>query len=217
MLPLAFAPESGRPFRLLCLGAHCDDIAIGCGGTILKLLGAIPGASVRWLTLTGSPRRHEEERNAAEALLAGAAKRRVETHGYREGFLPAQWGAVKEEFERLKAEFEPNLILTHTRHDVHQDHRVVAELTWNTFRDHLVLEYEIAKFEGDLGHPNLFVPLTAAAAEAKTAAVIGCYPSQRDRESPDERALMGLMRIRGVECNAPSGWAEAFHVRKMVV
>ena len=214
MLPLMFDPQ---PPRLLCLGAHCDDIEIGCGATILRLLESWPGASVRWVVFSGSALRQQEARAAAESLLAKAGERQIEMLSHRESYLPQCWAAVKEDFERIKAEFQPTLILTHTREDHHQDHRVVSELTWNTFRDHLVWEYEIPKYEGDLGNPNLFVPITRSQAEAKVAVLMRCFESQQKRSWFDPTTFLGLMRLRGVGCNAPSGYAEAFTVRKMVV
>lgn len=217
MLPLGLTLAGGQTLRLLCLGAHCDDIEIGCGGTVLRLLEAFPGASVRWVVFTGSPQRRAEAQASAQALLAMAGDARIELRSFRESFLPQAWGAVKEEFERIKAEFEPTLVLTHAGNDHHQDHRVVAELTWNTFRDHLVLEYEIPKYEGDIGNPNLFVPVTAAQAEAKVTTLMKCFASQRRRAWFDPATFLGLMRLRGVGCNAPSGYAEAFTVRKMVL
>lgn len=217
MHPLSLDLKGGQPLRLLCLGAHCDDIEIGCGATVLKLLDSWPGAQVRWVVFTGSGGRQAEARTAANAVLAAAGEARVDLRSYRESFLPQAWGAVKEEFERLKAEFAPTLILTHAVTDHHQDHRVVAELTWNTFRDHLVLEYEIPKFEGDIGNPNLFVPVTRDHAQAKVATLMECFASQRARPWFDPATFLGLMRLRGIGCNAPSGYAEAFTVRKMVM
>lgn len=215
MLPLHLAPAA--PFRLLCLGAHCDDIEIGCGGTVLRLLEAIPGAMVRWVVFTGSAPRHAEARRGAEAMLTQAGQCRIELLSHRESFLPQAWGSVKEEFERIKLDFDPSLVLCHAREDVHQDHRLIAELAWNTFRDHLIWEYEIPKYESDMGHPNLFVPLSRAQAEAKVAVLTGCFESQRRRSWFDEETFRGLMRLRGIGCNAASGYAEAFTVRKMVV
>ncbi|CAA7625513.1 PIG-L deacetylase family protein [Magnetospirillum sp. UT-4] len=214
MLPLAL--PSG-PLRLLCLGAHCDDIEIGCGGTVLRLLEANPGAEVTWVVFTGSTTRRDEAAAAAEIFLARAGERRMEFNSYRESFLPQAWGAVKEDFERIKRLARPTLVLTHCRHDDHQDHRLLAELSWNTFRDHLILEYEIPKYEGDLGNPNLFVPLDRDHAEAKITNLMRCFASQRARAWFDPETFRGLMRLRGVGCNAPSGMAEAFTVRKMVV
>lgn len=215
MLPLLL--DRSRPLKLLCLGAHCDDIEIGCGGTVLKLLAEHPGAQVRWVVFTGSAQRHDEAGIAAERFLAGAAERRVELLSYRESFLPQAWGSIKEEFERIKLEFAPGLVLTHARQDWHQDHRIVSELTWNTFRDHLIWEYEIPKYEGDLGNPNLFVPLDRPQAEAKVAHLNACFASQHRRAWFDETTFFGLMRLRGVGCNAPSGYAEAFTARKLVL
>lgn len=217
MFPLGLDLKGGQGLRLLCLGAHCDDIEIGCGATVLKLLESCPGAQVRWVVFTGSPVRQAETRAAAARLLSAAGDARVELLSHRESFLPQAWGAVKEEFERLKAEFAPTLILTHALKDSHQDHRVVAELTWNTFRDHLVLEYEIPKYEGDIGNPNLFVPVTGGQTETKVSTLMDCFTSQHSRAWFDPATFLGLMRLRGLGCNAPSGYAEAFTVRKMVL
>lgn len=204
-----------QPFRVLCLGAHCDDIEIGCGATMLRLAATVPNLRVRWVTFSGSARRQDEARRAADLFLAGVDERRVDLHGFRESFLPMQWGAVKEVFERIKADFQPSLVFTHLKTDAHQDHRVVSELTWNTFRDHLILEYEIPKYEGDLDNPNLFVPVDRIQAERKVAAVLSCFQSQHGRPWFDESTFLGLLRLRGVACNA--GFAEGFHARKMVV
>ncbi|MBI5165210.1 MAG: PIG-L family deacetylase [Magnetospirillum sp.] len=217
MLPLRVAPDPTRPFRLLCLGAHADDIEIGCGGTVLQLLETLPGVEVRWVVFTGTPTRHAEARASAELFLTRAAASRVDLLSFGESFLPQQWGAVKEAFEHLKADFPPSLILTHALGDAHQDHRTLAELTWNTFRDHLVWEYEIPKYDGDLGNPTLFVPLSAPQVETKVGALLRCFASQRQRAWFDEATFRGLMRLRGMACNAPSGYAEGFTVRKIVV
>lgn len=217
MLSLGLEPKAGQPLRLLCLGAHCDDIEIGCGATVLTLLERHPGTRVRWVVFTGSNLRQAEARAAAEAFLAQAGESRVELHAFRESFLPQAWGAVKEEFERLKADFAPSLILTHALADHHQDHRVVAELTWNTFRDHLVLEYEIPKYEGDIGNPNLFVPVGRAQAETKVGILDRCFASQKSRTWFDPATFLGLMRLRGIGCNAQSGYAEAYTARKLVL
>lgn len=217
MHTLGLGMQGGQTLRLLCLGAHCDDIEIGCGATVLRLLEACPGASVRWVVFTGSAQRQAEARAAAATLLAAAGDARIDLLSFRESFLPQAWGPVKEEFERLKAEFAPTLILTHAGHDHHQDHRVVSELTWNTFRDHLVLEYEIPKYEGDIGNPNLFVPVSRAQAETKVAALMECFVSQRTRAWFDPATFLGLMRLRGIGCNAPSGYAEAFTARKLTI
>jgi LmbE family N-acetylglucosaminyl deacetylase len=206
-----------RPLRLLCLGAHCDDIEIGCGGTILRLLHAMPEAEIRWVVMTGSAERRDEAAAAADAFLAGASSREIELHDFRESFLPQHWGAVKDEIERLKADFQPSVILTHRCDDAHQDHRLLGELAWNTFRDHLILEYEIPKYDGDVGRPNLFVPLTDEIATRKVALLQTHFASQRRRAWFDDRTFFALMRLRGMECNAPDGWAEGFTARKVVV
>jgi len=169
------------------------------------------------VVFTGSSLRQAEARAAAERFLAGAEEVRVDLLSFRESFLPQAWGAVKEEFERLKAEFPPSLVLTHSTTDHHQDHRVVAELTWNTFRDHLVLEYEIPKYEGDIGNPNLFVPVERAHAETKVETLARCFASQKSRTWFDPTTFLGMMRLRGIGCNSPSGYAEAFTARKLLL
>jgi LmbE family N-acetylglucosaminyl deacetylase len=200
--------------RLLCLGAHCDDIEIGCGGTVLSLAAAVPGLAVRWVVFTSNDERRREALACAERFLRGT-RAEVVVHAYRDAFLPYD-PAVKEEFERLKA-FAPDLVLTHFRGDAHQDHRLVAELTWNTFRRHLILEYEIPKYDGDLGAPSVFVPLDPAVAEDKVRHVLECYKSQADRPWFSRDVFMALMRLRAVEANAGSDAVEAFYARKLVL
>jgi LmbE family N-acetylglucosaminyl deacetylase len=202
--------------RLLCLGAHSDDIEIGCGGTLLRLLGRASEVHVRWVVLSGTGERGAEAVESAERLLEGAASLEVRTLGFRDGFFPDEWADVKEAVEDLKGS-DPDLVFTHFGGDRHQDHRVVSELTWNTFRDHLILEYEIPKWDGDLGRPSLYVPLDAAVADAKVAHLISSFPSQREKHWYDEEVFRGLLRLRGLECNAPAGYAEAFHARKVVL
>jgi len=216
MLGLAFA-DPPRPFRLLCLGAHADDIEIGCGGIVLRLLAEQPEIEVRWVVFTGNAARAAEARASAAAFLARAASPRVELHAFRDGFLPWQGAEVKEAFERLKTDFAPSLVLTHALEDAHQDHRLVAELTHNTFRDHLILEYEIPKRDGDLGNPSLLVPLAEETARRKAGMVIRHFPSQRPRLWFREETFLALMRLRGAFSGAPSGFAEGFHCRKMIL
>jgi LmbE family N-acetylglucosaminyl deacetylase len=184
---------------------------------VRHLIAGDPRAEVRWVVFTGSPQRHAEARASAAALLAPAAQAEIQLHAFRESYLPQQWGGVKEEMQRIKVDFDPTLILTHRKEDHHQDHRLVAELTWNAFRDHLVLEYEIPKYEGDLGNPNLFVPVTREAAERKVDGLLRHFTSQKSRVWFEEASFLALMRLRGMGCNAPSGYAEAFHVRKLVM
>jgi LmbE family N-acetylglucosaminyl deacetylase len=216
MLPLQLA-SGDQPLRLLCLGAHADDIEIGCGGTLQRLLVERPDTVVRWCVFSAdAPRRAEAEASAGDYLGALRARAIVTVHDFREGFFPAEIAAIKEEFERLKGAFRPGLILTHFRDDLHQDHRVLSELTYNTFRDHLIWEYEILKYDGDLGNPNLFLPLDEAHCRRKVAGLLDRFATQRERVWFTADAFMAVMRLRGVGCHAPSGFAEAFYCRKAV-
>jgi len=208
---------TGGPKRVLALGAHCDDIEIGCGGTLLRLLDEHPDVEVRWVAFCSNPAREEEARASAAAFLRGAAKSTIVVHAFRDGYLPYLGAAVKDEFEALKRAFTPDLILTHHRHDLHQDHRIVCELTWNTWRDHMILEYEIPKYDGDLGVPNFFAPLPAATLERKIALVLQHFPTQAGRPWFTADLFRALARIRGMECVAPEGVAEAFYCRKAVL
>ena len=210
------------PLSILCLGAHCDDIEIGCGGTLLRLLAERPGSTVTWAALASSPEREREARGSATEFLAGAARADVTVEHFRDGYFPAQFAEIKDFFETKRREMNeagvrPDLILTHHRADRHQDHRTIAELTWNTFRDHLIAEYEIAKYEGDLGHPNLFVPLAEETARRKIALLLRHYQSQGKRSWFRAETFEAVLRLRAVECNAPEGFAEAFHVSKLVI
>ena len=205
-----------RVKRLLCLGAHCDDIEIGAGGTILHLAKANPEIEVKWVVFGGeNPERVEEARRSAEVFLAGTStKSDIVIHGFRDGFFPFQGELIKETFEDLKTSFAPDLILTHHDDDRHQDHRLVSQLTWNTWRDHMILEYEIMKYDGDLGRPNVFVPLSQDVCQDKIGSLLEVFPSQAKRQWFNEEAFWSLLRLRGIECNAPSRLAEAFFVRK---
>lgn len=206
---------AGQIRTVLCLGAHCDDIEIGAAGLMMSLIEHNPGIEVHWHVFGGTGERAAETRNAAAVLLDGAARSEVEISDFRNSYFPAQVAAIKDEVEKLKLSLRPDLVLTHCRDDLHQDHRVVNELTWNAFRDHLLLEYEIPKYDGDLGRPNFYVPLTEPVARRKVDTLMECFVSQRERHwfAPD--LFMALMRVRGMECNSPSGLAEAFHVRKI--
>lgn len=217
MIGLGLPDLGGRPLKLLCLGAHCDDIEIGAGATVLRLLRDNPGAEVLWVIFSSNEARKTEARACAERLLAGAGKQDIRILEFRDGFLPYAGVAVKEAFEALKLEFVPDLILTHYRHDLHQDHRQVNELTWNTWRNHLILEYEIPKWDGDMGIPNFFMPIAEADLDAKIAALLDCYASQRGKSWFTEDTFRALPRLRGMECASPSRFAEAFHCRKAVL
>lgn len=207
----------GEDVRLaLCLGAHCDDIEIGCGGALWSLARKHPQMEFVIAVFASDDARERETRAAIERIL-GAAKYQLVMHRYRDGFFPAEWAAVKNSFEALKALGSPDVVLTHQGNDRHQDHRIISELTWNTFRNHLVLEYEIPKYDGDLGQPNAYMPLTAEAVEQKIAILMSSFPSQAGKRWFTDSLFRGLMRIRGMECNSPSGYAEAFYARKMLL
>ncbi len=222
---LRLSPPSGRPLRVLAIGAHADDIEIGAGGTVLRLAAEHPGLEVHWVVLSAVGERAAEARASAEAFLAGVGGvggvggAHVAVHELAESYFPAAWAQVKAVIQGLEA-IDPDLVLTHHRADRHQDHRTVAELTWNSFRRQLVLEYEIPKYEGDLadqGQPNLFVTLDEVVARRKVALLLEGFPSQAGRHWFDADTFLGLMRIRGVECAAPSRYAEAFHAAKVVL
>jgi LmbE family N-acetylglucosaminyl deacetylase len=212
MLRLSLPTDA--PPTLLCLGAHSDDIEIGCGGTLLTLLERHPGARVHWVVFSARGERAEEARAAAKRFLATAGTAEVTLHTFRDGFFPTEFAAIKEVFEGLKA-VKPDLVLTHRRLDHHQDHRTLAELTWNTFRSHLVLEYEVPKYDPDLGNPNLFVPLAREVAEAKVSELMAQFGTQRSRAWFTPDTFLGLMRLRGVQCASPTGLAEGFFAHKL--
>ncbi|MDT8340401.1 MAG: PIG-L deacetylase family protein [Longimicrobiales bacterium] len=207
----------GRPPRLLFLGAHSDDIEIGCGATAMGLMERFPECEVRWVVFSGQEVREGEARHAARQILGDGIRAQVEVLNFRDGFFPAQWAEVKARFEDLKGAFEPDLVFSHRGDDRHQDHRMVSELTWNTFRDHLILEYEIPKYDGDLGQPNVFVPVSEHHRRQKVELLMAAFGSQRPKTWFSESTFEGLMRIRGVECASPTGYAEGFYARKVTL
>lgn len=215
MLPLAFGVLD-EPATVLCIGAHCDDIEIGCGGALVRLAREHPSARFVWAVFAGEPRRERESRGAA-ASLVGEGRLEFRQFGFRESYFPSQSDRVKDAFESLKSSVSPALIFTHRLEDRHQDHRTLAELCWNTFRSHLILEYEIPKYEGDLGQPNFFVPLAESDLDHKVATLMRSFPSQHARAWFTPETFRALARIRGIECAADSGYAEAFHARKICV
>ena len=217
MLKLEFCQPKVRPLNILCLGAHSDDIEIGCGGTILKLLSSNSAANVFWLVLGAAGDREKEAHTSAERFLAGAVGRKIVVKGFRDSFFPYIGAEIKEYFEQIKKEISPDVIFTHCRHDLHQDHRLASELTWNTFRDHLIMEYEIIKYDGDLGVPNAFVHLDEAHAIQKVKNILEVFRTQGSRSWFTEDAFMSIMRIRGLESNAPGKFAEGFYCRKLVI
>jgi len=203
--------------RVLCLGAHSDDIEIGCGGTLLQLTEEEQPVEVTWVVFSGEGPREEEARASARAVLARAKSAQIEIEHFRDGFFPAQSAEIKERFEALKKRVQPDLIFTHYRNDLHQDHRLIGELTWNTFRDHVILEYEVPKYDGDFGSPNVFVPLDASRCRRKIELLMTHFASQRDRRWFSEDLFLAALRLRGMEANAPDGYAEAFYGRKVVL
>lgn len=217
MISFAFGQTRPALQRLLCLGAHSDDIEIGAGGTILTLLAANPSLEITWVVFSGSGPRAGEAQRSAEAFLAGAKSPRVVLRDYRDGFFPYQGAEIKETFEELKASPAPDLVLTHFRRDLHQDHRTLSELTRNTFRDHAILEYEIPKYDGDMGQPNVYVRLTPEVVQRKVDVLLECFATQRNKRWFTDDLFRGHMRIRGMECNSPSTYAEAFHGHKLVL
>ena len=216
MIKLSFGDSAEGPATVLCLGAHCDDIEIGCGGAVLRLLDRYPQAKIWWIVFSGNDLREQEARASAGDFLKAAQDPQVMIKRFRNGFFPSVMADIKEFFEELKGQVSPDLIFTHFRDDLHQDHRTIAELTWNTFRDHMILEYEIPKYDGGLGSPNVFVPLDDAHRMAKVQSLMSRFASQRDKPWFTPETFDGLARLRGVECNAPSGYAEAFYCRKAV-
>jgi LmbE family N-acetylglucosaminyl deacetylase len=202
---------------VLCLGAHADDIEIGCGGTILRLLEENPGLEVHWVVLSAPGVRAQEARDSADLLLEAAGRTDVRIADFEETFFPYLGRGIKDYVAKLGSEIAPDLVLTHWRDDFHQDHRVVSELTWNTFRDHLILEYEIPKWDGDMGRPNLFVSLGDSLCGRKVGHILGAFPSQAGKDWFTKEVFWGLLRLRGMEARSQSGYAEAFHCRKLVL
>ena len=216
MLNLSLA-KCGPTLQVLCVGAHSDDIEIGCSGTVLTLLEGRPGVEVTWVVFSAEGRRGDEALRSADRLLAPAGTRSVVLKAFRDGFFPFQGAEIKEAFEDLKGKVSPDVIFTHHRGDLHQDHRVISELTWNTFRNHMILEYEIPKYDGDLVSPNVYVHLTEAVCRRKISNLLETFSTQEGRHWFSEDLFRSLMRLRGMESRAPEGLAEGFHSRKLVL
>jgi LmbE family N-acetylglucosaminyl deacetylase len=213
MLRFEIPRRPKQPLRILCLGAHSDDIEIGCGGTLLHLLEG-RAVEIDWVVFSGSPVRAREARGSARELARGARSLRIATRRFRDGFFPSQTTRIKEDFERLKRRPSPDVVFCPWRGDAHQDHRLLSELAGNTFRDHLVLEYEIPKYDGDLGSPNLYVPLAEKTVRRKIEHLMGAFPSQARNQWFDREAFRAILRLRGIESNSPSRFAEGFYCRK---
>ena len=214
MKPLQFAGAGDR-LSVLCLGAHSDDIEIGVGATLLSMMARGVRLEVQWCVLSGADERENEARASAADFLSTAARADIEIMAFRDGFFPEQGEAIKSWFEVLKTRANPDLILTHRRDDAHQDHRQVCQLTWNTFRDHFILEYEIPKWDGDMGQPNTYVPIAAGILQRKIDLLIAHFGTQRSKQWFDPETFLGLARLRGMECAAPERYAEAFVARKL--
>jgi LmbE family N-acetylglucosaminyl deacetylase len=215
--PLFLGAGETTPYKALAIGAHADDIEVGCGGTILRLIQAGVLLEICWVVLSADSEREAEARASARAFVSGVESQRFIAGGFRNGFLPYGGGEVKDFFESLKTEFVPDVIFTHQRADLHQDHRLTSELTWNTFRDHLILEYEVPKYDGDLGAPNMFVELSESLCRRKIEQLLEHFSSQREKRWFREELFRGLLRLRGMECNAQSTYAEAFYCRKALL
>lgn len=208
---------AGDQLSVLCLGAHSDDIEIGAGATLLSLIARGVRLEVQWCVLSGAGERESEARASAAEFLSKATSSRVEVMPFRDGFFPEQGEAIKSWFEALKRRVNPDVIFTHRRDDAHQDHRQLSRLTWNTFRDHCILEYEIPKWDGDLGRPSLYVPISATVLQHKIDLLTKHFATQRSSHWFDPETFRGLARLRGMECRAAERYAEAFFVHKLIM
>lgn len=215
MLGVTLERRDYSPLRVLCLGAHCDDLEIGCGATVLKLIARDPATEFRWVVFGSTEERASEALQSARQFLNNAKEKEITVKDFRDGFFPYLGYAIKEYFEELKRAFSPDLIFTHYRHDLHQDHRLISELTWNTFRDHLILEYEIPKFDGDLGSPNCFVHLDDVTCRRKVDLIIDCFQTQKNKQWFTADTFFSLLRLRGIEAGASVRYAEGFYCRKL--
>jgi LmbE family N-acetylglucosaminyl deacetylase len=204
-------------FKILLLGAHSDDIEIGCGGTILRLAQENPEVGIDWIVFSAKGDRNGEAWSSANAFLSTVKHKRIIIQEFRDGFFPYSGGEIKDYFEQMKLNISPDLIFTHYRHDLHQDHRIISDLTWNTFRNHLILEYEIPKFDGDLGSPNFFVPLDHVTCQTKIGYLLDHFKTQENKDWFTEETFSSILRLRGIESKAPDKYAEAFYCRKMVL
>lgn len=217
MRSLSLAGDAAFPLQILCLGAHSDDIEIGCGGTILRLVQEYPNSVFHWVVFSAIGVREAEAKHAASQFVPDGRLKGPLLKSFSDAFMPFMGAEVKGVFEELKKAVSPDLIFTHYGKDAHQDHRLLAELTWNTFRDHMILEYEIPKYDGDLGQPGVFVPLDAETSQKKVQCVLETFQSQRHKRWFQSETFFSLMRLRGMECNSPSGFAEAFYCRKLTL
>jgi len=216
MLKIEFPDKKNSPYQILCLGAHSDDIEIGCGGTLLKMLQEFHNLSIFWIVFSAVEQRKIESIQSANVLLKTAKSKDIVIHNYKEAYFPYLGDKIKNYFEKLKNIVSPDIIFTHYRNDAHQDHRLISELTWNTFRNHLILEYEIPKYDGDFGTPNFFVFLNEQLCETKINHLFFNFKTQEKKHWFDRDLFLAILRLRGIESNAPEKFAEAFYCRKMV-
>ncbi|MCI0557378.1 MAG: PIG-L family deacetylase [Nitrososphaera sp.] len=217
MITLKLGCNKEEPKEFLLIGAHCDDIEIGCGGVVLRLAKAHSQITLHWVVFSSNEQRAAEARDSADLFLANVLNKTVTIKDFRNGYFPYVGTAIKDYFEELKQTTKPDVIFTHYGQDYHQDHRVLSDLTWNTFRNHFILEYEIPKYDGGLGSPNVFFPLHESEYQGKVEILLECFGSERSKSWFTKDTFLGLMRLRGLECNAPSGYAEAFYCRKAVI
>jgi LmbE family N-acetylglucosaminyl deacetylase len=218
MQTMQFKTDKKKSLKILCLGAHPDDIEIGCGGTILKFADQYKKQlEVAWVVFTANAERENEARKSAHSFLQKVTANSILIHHFRDGFLPFDGAVIKESFESLKKDFSPDMIFTHYREDRHQDHRLISDLTWNTFRNHLILEYEIPKYDGDVGSPNLFVTLDRKYCNRKNTLIIEHFQTQKEKHWLTEETLFSFLRLRGIESGRSSRYAEAFYCRKITL
>jgi len=217
MLALAFGGQHRSLKSVLCLGSHCDDIEIGCGGTIIRLTEEYPEASFHWVVFSSDQTRADEARRSADRFLKKIVPKSVVIKDFRGSFFQFIGAEIKEYFEQLKGEVSPDVIFTHYGKDLHQDHRLISELTWNSFRNHLILEYEIPKYDGDFGSPNVFVHLDKSVCKRKLHTILNIFRTQKDKQWFSRELFLSVLRVRGMESNAPSTYAEAFYCRKLIL
>jgi LmbE family N-acetylglucosaminyl deacetylase len=216
MLKIDFDKTNGSLSKVLCLGAHADDIEIGCGGTILKLAENLKNIMFYWVVFSSNELRYQEALKSAKSFLKGSNIANIVIKNFRDGFFPFLGMEIKEYFEDLKKDFSPDIIFTHYRNDLHQDHRLISELTWNTFRNNLILEYEIPKYDGDIGCPNFFVHLDDDICNRKAKYIFENFESQREKQWFRKETFFSILTLRGIESSSPTKYAEAFYCRKII-
>jgi LmbE family N-acetylglucosaminyl deacetylase len=217
MFNLSLGSQENDVNSILFIGSHCDDIEIGCSGSVLKFVEKYPNALFYWVVLSSNTKRKKEAVDSAEYFLKDAKHKVIDICKFRNGYFPYIGAEIKDYFEDLKSKINPDIIFTHYGADYHQDHRITSELTWNTFRNHMILEYEIPKYDGGLNSPNMFIPVSEAICKTKIDSLMHFFASENNKQWFSEETFKGLMRIRGIECNSPSGYAEAFYCRKAVI